>query len=90
MSINYEQVVADSQERHLPDLLRRSLEIRRAPGNALAVIGLRRSGKTYLCFQMMKDLLESGIPRENILYVNFEDERLSSFRNEDFQPLLEW
>lgn len=89
MSINYEQVVADSQERHLPELLRRSIDIRRAPGNALAIIGMRRSGKTYLCFQMMKDLLESGISRENILYVNFEDERLSSFRNEDFQPLLE-
>ena len=44
MSINYEQVVADSQECHLPDLLRRSLEIRRASGNALAVIGMRRSG----------------------------------------------
>ena len=89
MSINYERIVADSQERHFPDLIRRTIGIPRAPGNALAIIGMRRSGKTCLCFQMMKDLLESGTPRENLLYVNFEDERLATFRSEDFQPLLE-
>lgn len=89
MNLNYEQIVSDSQERELPDLIRRSIEIPSAPGNALALIGMRRSGKTWLCFQMMKDLLDGGTPRQNILYVNFEDERLVSFSSENFDPLLE-
>jgi len=88
MSINHEQIIADSQERRLPDLVRREHEIRRAEGNALVIVGMRRSGKTWLCFQMMRDLLSGGVPREHLLYVNFEDERLDTFSSEDFEPLL--
>jgi predicted AAA+ superfamily ATPase len=42
----------------------------------VAVIGPRRAGKTYVCFEMISDLLKHGLPRENIIYMNFEDERL--------------
>ncbi len=42
----------------------------------ISVIGVRRSGKTYLLFNTIKQLIENGINIEKILYVNFEDERL--------------
>ncbi|MEM1244691.1 MAG: AAA family ATPase, partial [Pseudomonadota bacterium] len=39
-------------------------------------IGMRRSGKTYFLYQTINKLLEQGIKREQILYINFEDERI--------------
>ena len=38
---------------------------------------MRRVGKTYLLFQEIKRLLRQGIKKTSILYINFEDERLS-------------
>jgi len=42
---------------------------------ALILVGLRRSGKSYLMFQIIKRLSEK-MPKSNLLYINFEDERL--------------
>lgn len=39
-------------------------------------IGMRRSGKTYLLFTEMKALLKQGISLDQLLYLNFEDDRL--------------
>lgn len=39
-------------------------------------VGIRRTGKSYLMYQQIKQLEEKGIPLSQIVYVNFEDERL--------------
>lgn len=39
-------------------------------------IGMRRSGKTWLMHQVIEGLLGSGVERQRILYINFEDDRL--------------
>lgn len=59
------------------------------PGKALAFIGIRRAGKTYLCYQKIGELERSGVLRDRILYLNFEDDRLFGFQLSDFQTLLE-
>jgi predicted AAA+ superfamily ATPase len=41
-----------------------------------AVIGPRRSGKSTVCRQAIQALVDSGVPQTNIVYINFEDERL--------------
>jgi len=38
----------------------------------LAITGVRRSGKSYLLYQLIDSLLRST-PPENIMYVNFDD-----------------
>ena len=38
----------------------------------LAITGVRRSGKSYLLYQLIDTLLEEK-PPENILYINFDD-----------------
>jgi predicted AAA+ superfamily ATPase len=43
------------------------------PGKALAVIGMRRSGKTCFLSQCMADLFAAGAPRESLLLADFED-----------------
>lgn len=45
----------------------------------VAIIGVRRSGKSYIMRQIIKKLIENGISKENILMVNFEDKRFVEF-----------
>jgi len=89
MKLSLDNLVADSQERKLPDLVARRVAVPVASGNALAILGMRRTGKTWFCFQRMQALLARGIPRDQMLYINFEDERLLGFAASDFQPLLD-
>ena len=37
------------------------------------VAGVRRAGKSTILLQVLKKLIDAGVPRENILYVNFEE-----------------
>lgn len=39
-------------------------------------VGMRRSGKTYAMFDVMARLLGQGVPRDRIMYLNLEDDRL--------------
>jgi hypothetical protein len=41
---------------------------------------VRRCGKSTLLYQRIQDLLDSGVNPENILYLNFFDDRLHSLR----------
>ena len=52
-------------------------------------VGIRRAGKSFLLYQRMQQLLAQGIGWDEILYINFEDERLVSLALEDLNLLLE-
>jgi hypothetical protein len=45
----------------------------------VAIIGVRRSGKSYIMRQAIKELNGKGVKRENILMINFEDRRFMEF-----------
>jgi hypothetical protein len=45
----------------------------------LTIIGVRRSGKSYLLHQIAKTLIETGTPKENILLINLEDQRFTEY-----------
>jgi len=83
------QIIDDFQEREIPELVKRTKEFPEIEGKADVVIGMRRSGKTYFCFQKIRSLLSEGIPKSHILHINFEDDRLLSFTVSDFQLILE-
>jgi len=53
------------------------------------LVGVRRAGKSFLLFQMMKDLLANGHSWNEMLYLNFEDDRLLGFEAYDFETILE-
>ena len=46
-------------------------------------VGLRRAGKSYLMYQQIQSLLNDGHQPEEILYFNFEDDRLVNLTVED-------
>lgn len=53
-------------------------------------IGQRRTGKTYFMFQIIQEKIrKQEITAENVLYLNFEDERLLEFHYKDFDSLIE-
>ena len=45
----------------------------------VSIIGIRRSGKSYIMRQTIKKLIEKGTESKNILMVNFEDRRFAEF-----------
>ena len=54
------------------------------------LIGLRRAGKSYLLYQDIQDKIKDGKATiHDILFVNFEDERLVSLRAEELDVLLD-
>lgn len=52
-------------------------------------IGIRRTGKSYLMYQQIKQLESKGVPLSQIVYVNFEDERLLETKVTDLNTILE-
>lgn len=52
-------------------------------------VGIRRTGKSYMMYQQIRQLESKGISLSQIVYVNFEDERLLEMTAEDLNTILE-
>lgn len=50
-------------------------------------LGIRRAGKSYLMFQRIHELMKRGTDIEEILYLNFEDERFIGLKSEDLDEI---
>jgi predicted AAA+ superfamily ATPase len=72
-------ILREWEERKLPTVIQREIQLfdylKIKPQKIIVVTGFRRIGKTYLVFQLIKKLL-TGKSREEIIYINFEDERI--------------
>lgn len=53
------------------------------------LIGMRRAGKSYLLYQHIKRLVADGEPIERMLFINFEDERLTGITVDELHLILE-
>lgn len=82
------QILRDNQQ----EVVRYKIEPREFSFEAFpccVLVGVRRSGKSYMLYQRIQQLLNEGKQWNEILYLNFEDERLENFTAEDFNHLLE-
>ena len=70
------EIILDLQEVEFKTGTPRRVTITPVPGKATVCIGVRRCGKSTYMFQHMRKLLDSGVPRQNVLYLNFFDDRL--------------
>ncbi|MFV0345003.1 MAG: ATP-binding protein [Bacteroidales bacterium] len=52
-------------------------------------VGIRRAGKSFLLYQRMQQLLAQGTQWDEMLYINFEDERLAGMSSNALNLLLE-
>jgi predicted AAA+ superfamily ATPase len=82
--------LAQSLSEPIPELTpRRAHGPTTLPGKATAVIGMRRAGKTTYLQQLRRERLERGISREQLVYVNFEDEQLTGVTADELRALPE-
>ena len=82
-------VFVEWQERELPQFQRRRRDINLSSPHIVDILGVRRCGKTYYMFQLISELLNSGIPKSNILYINLDDDRLHPLNGDELQLLIE-
>lgn len=85
------QIILDFQKAKLPELIPRELELNMEIPikRAVVILGPRRCGKTYYLYFLIKKLLEKGIKKERILYINFEDPKLYGMELKDLINLLD-
>ena len=69
-------VLREFTDRSLPATRPREVEVPLQSGKIVGLVGVRRSGKTFLMFHTMSRLMLQGVARNRILYLNFEDDRL--------------
>lgn len=83
------QKLVDSLAMPVPAFTRRDVRLPNVRGKAVAVIGMRRTGKTTFLWQVLADRLAQGTAREGLLYFSFEDERLAGIRAADLHVVIE-
>jgi len=71
----FKRIIADSQDKNLAGVIDRNLEIPLDTGKIICLIGVRRSGKTHVLYSIISKLRKTVDP-SNIVYINFEDDRL--------------
>lgn len=83
------EIILDSQTEPLVTGVTRHLPYERVKGKAFVCIGVRRCGKTTLLHQIMSDLLGQGVSRDNLLYINFFDDRLTELKQGHLSQVME-
>lgn len=83
------QKIVDSLAEPVPAFTRRDVRLPGVPGKAVAVIGMRRTGKTTFLWQVLADRLTQGTDRTGLLYFSFEDERLANMTAADMNLVVE-
>lgn len=83
------QLIDDFHDREIPQPIHREHKFNNVKGAAKAIIGMRRTGKNAYCYQKMSELIDNGIQKEAILYLNFEDDRLFEFDTKNFQEIID-
>lgn len=59
------------------------------PNGCYVLVGVRHTGKSYLLYQRVHELLDDGHTWDEIISIDFDDERLMEFTAADFNSLLE-
>ena len=74
----FREQLADSLRTPLPEFTPRRVFGRvRFPGKVTAVVGMRRAGKTTFVHQLRCEHIASGVARERLPCLSFEDERFA-------------
>src|SRR3989344_6761471 len=88
-NMDYKEIIINWKEFKIPNVFSRNHNIDLETDFIITISGPRRAGKTYICFQIMKELIEKGVPKENLLYINFEDNKLIGADANDLDKILD-
>ncbi|MDD3591339.1 MAG: ATP-binding protein [Sulfurovum sp.] len=84
----FQRVITDFIEKEISGIFSREYHIPLNSKKIVSLIGVRRSGKSSILFDLIQKL-RVDTPRENIIYLNFEDDRFFPLRLEHLDAILE-
>ena len=84
----FKLLVRDFIERDLSHVKERELSLPMDVDKVVSIVGMRRTGKTFLLFLLARKL-RNRVPRENVVYLNFEDDRLFPLELGDMALLVQ-
>ncbi len=74
--IELKYIIREYQDILPRKVIHRNIDVPLDSQKIITLVGVRRSGKTFLLYQIISELLKKGIDKRQILFLNFEDERL--------------
>jgi predicted AAA+ superfamily ATPase len=84
----FKRLITDFIEKNITGIISRDYQIPLNSKKIISLIGVRRSGKSSILFDIVHNLRKTT-PRENIIYINFEDDRLYPLELKSLDLLLE-
>lgn len=84
----FKQLITNNQEKSFDYVFERDIDFPLSSNKIVAFIGVRRSGKTHLMYHAIKRLRKT-MPIENIVYLNFEDDRIFPLNLQDLSLFSE-
>lgn len=84
----FRRIITDFQERAIRTTIKRDILIPLQSDKIISLIGVRRCGKTSILYKMIEELHFVVAP-QNIIYINFEDDRLFGTQLSDLDHLIE-
>ncbi len=84
----FKYIIKEFHEFDFPKIIPRDLNIPET-SKIISIVGSRRAGKTFYFYQLIQNLLKNDISKENILYINFEDDRLLPLEVDELNDLIE-
>jgi predicted AAA+ superfamily ATPase len=70
------------------DVIERDIKLPVDRKKIITIPGVRRCGKSTLMEIAINSLMQSGVPRENILWLGFDDERLMNMSSEELDEVI--
>lgn len=84
----FKRIITDFIEKEIKGIMPREYKIPLDSPKIISLIGVRRSGKSTILFDLINKL-RASVARENIIYLNFEDDRLFPLKLEHLDLILE-
>jgi predicted AAA+ superfamily ATPase len=84
----FKRLIVDNQERTFAEIVLRDIQIPIDTRKIVTLKGVRRCGKTSILYQTIKKLRET-VDKTNLVYINFEDDRIFPVQLPDCNELLE-
>ena len=84
------QEVIELKQQEIPFDVKMRSEVLPISGTQIVTLpGVRRCGKSTRMELAINDLLKTGVPKENILWIGFDDERFAQFTAGDLDLILD-
>jgi uncharacterized protein len=81
-------ILKENSTRKSPATVPRQMELPLDTRKITTLVGIRRSGKTYILYDTMRRLEASGVDRRQMIFLNFEDDRLMPIKSKELDLIV--